>query len=243
MQSQGKAAPKDEDRTALPMMDSNTDPRAVFTALVTLTLHPPLLPSASSERANALANEIINAPPGTVPFDVLSQAYVIKGEYTKALKVYAAGLKANKAMKPEYADGLLLLIETHPMLKRSESRRIANPLNAEKHYGTSLRWYWEKNYSNAETEFLEAIANDGLDARYYYFLGLSRLAQNKPEAHEDFAQGARLEAQERPSSAAVSTAVERVQGTMRETLDAAQRRRLVQEQGTSFSTPAGLSGR
>ena len=117
LQSQGKAAPKDNKTGRLPMMDSNADPRAVLAVLVSLTLQPPLLPSPSSERANALADEIINAPPGTVPFDVLSQAYIIKGEYTKALKVYAAGLKTSKELKPEYADGLLLLIETHPVLK------------------------------------------------------------------------------------------------------------------------------
>jgi tetratricopeptide (TPR) repeat protein len=221
LQSQTKAAPKDNKSSRLPPMDGKADPARVLAVLVSLMLQPP--GGSPSAEANALADELINAPPGTVPFDVLSQAYVIRGEYTKALKTYAEGLKASKELKPEYANGLLLLIDTHPILRRTESRNVANPLNAEKHFGAGLRWYWERNYANAETEFLAAVTDDGLDARYHYFLGLARLAQNKQEALEDFAQGAKLEAQERPSRAAVSAALERIQGPMRDKLNEARR--------------------
>ena len=57
------------------------------------------------------------------------------------------------------------------------------------------------------------------DARYHYFLGLSRLAQDKREAYEDFDQAARLERLGRPGRPAVSAALERVQGPMRRVLN------------------------
>ena len=72
--------------------------------------------------------------------------------------------------------------------------------------------------------FLDAIKNDALDARYHYFLGLARLAQNKQEAYEDFEQGAKLEAQDRPSRVAVSVALERVQGPARQALNETRKR-------------------
>ena len=56
------------------------------------------------------------------------------------------------------------------------------------------------------------MEHDGQDARYYYFLGLAQLMQGDRDAYEDFDQGARLEQQNRPPRAAVSAALERVQG-------------------------------
>ncbi len=53
---------------------------------------------------------------------------------------------------------------------------------------------------------------------------LARLAQGKREAYEDFDQGARLERQGRPDSAAVAAALERVQGQVRWVLNAARTR-------------------
>jgi Tetratricopeptide repeat len=221
IQSHGKAAPpKGANVGRLPLLDGREEATKALAVLLTLALQPPLLPSASEEQAMKLADEIINAKPGTVPFDVRAQAYVIKGQYTEALKTYAEGLKTQ--LTPEYADGLMQLIESHPTLKRPESLKIANPLNAEKHYAAGLHWYYDRNYVNAEKEFLDAVRNDALDARYHYFLGLARLAQNKQEGNEDFAQGARLEAQDRPSRAAVSAALERVQGPMRQALNDAR---------------------
>ena len=210
LESRGKVAPpkeqpKEENKVGrLRAVDGANDPQAVLAVLLALTLQPPMLPAASDEEAMKLADEILKAKPGTVPFDVRAQAFAIKGLYTEALKTYAEGLRPH--LRPEYADGLMLMIESNPALRRPESMKIANPLNAERHYGAGLRWYYERNYSNAEQEFLEAIRNDNLDARYFYFLGLSRLAQNNRDAYEDFAAGAKLELKERPSRAAVSAA-------------------------------------
>ena len=63
------------------------------------------------------------------------------------------------------------------------------------------------------------MTNDGNDARYFYFLGLSRLAQGSREAMEDFDEAAQLERAGKPDRAAVSTALERVQGPMRRALN------------------------
>jgi hypothetical protein len=233
LQAQGKpAAPPKEpgaDTTGRRPPDVRGEPgdaaeaRRALVLLMAVALQPAPLPPASVEEAQKLADEVLKQEamkPGTVPFDVLAQAKAVKGLYTEALKTYAAGLKTK--LPPEYADGLMQLIENHPTLKRPDSLKIASPLNAEQHYGAGLRWYYDRNYANAEKEFLEAVKNDALDARYHYFLGLSRLAQNKPEAAEDFAQGARLEAQGRPPRGAVSASLERVQGPMRNALNEAR---------------------
>ena len=67
-----------------------------------------------------------------------------------------------------------------------------------------------------------AIYYNDQDGRYLYFLGLARLAQpgKRDTALEDFRQAARLEALGRPSSPAVSVALERVQGADRRFLNA-----------------------
>jgi hypothetical protein len=58
------------------------------------------------------------------------------------------------------------------------------------------------------------------DARYFFYLGLTRLALNKPgDAEADFEQGGRLEAQGQPGRSAVSAALERIQGSPRKTLN------------------------
>jgi tetratricopeptide (TPR) repeat protein len=239
MQSQGKpAAPKEpaadtSDRRppdfrgevgalgAAP--DAAAEARQALALLLVVALQPPPLPPASVEEAQKLADEVIQQEerkPGSVPFDVLAQAKAVKGLHTEALKIYAAGLRTK--LPPEYAAGLMELIESHPKLRGADTLRVPNPLTAEKHYGAGLRWYYDRNYANAEKEFAEAVKNDALDARFHYFLGLSRLAQNKPEAAEDFAAGAKLEAQGRPPRGAVSAALERVQGPMRTALNEAR---------------------
>jgi hypothetical protein len=94
--------------------------------------------------------------------------------------------------------------------------RAINPLDAEKHYALGLNFYFDRDYVNAEKEFLLTIENDSQDARFFYFLGLSRLAQNRRrDAFADFTQGTALERMNRPSPAAVDDALERVQGPTR----------------------------
>lgn len=98
-----------------------------------------------------------------------------------------------------------------------------NPDEAEKHYTAGLSRYFARRYADAEAEFLRAVENYGEDARFYYFLGLSRFMQGKPAA-ADFAQGAALEQEDRPGLEAVSKALERVQGEGRTLVNEARRR-------------------
>jgi tetratricopeptide (TPR) repeat protein len=199
----------------------------VAVVLVALGLQPapelaPTSPAAARE-AERLADEVLAAPEGSVPFEVRAQALAIKGLYTRALTTYVEGLRP--LLPPRYADGLMRIVRSHPgLMSRPDSRLVPDPLAAERHYAAGLNFYFARNYPSAEREFLAAIENDSQDARFYYYLGLSRLLQNKRGAAEDFDQGARLEARGRPAPAAVSAALERVQGAARRRVNEARTR-------------------
>jgi hypothetical protein len=95
-----------------------------------------------------------------------------------------------------------------------------NPIQAEWHFTSGVQSYWSSQYARAETQFLAAIRNDSHDARYHYYLGLSRWLQDKrAEARRDFEHGAELERQSRPSRDAINAILERVQGTLRQEVD------------------------
>jgi hypothetical protein len=173
--------------------------------------------------AEKLADEVL-AMGDKAPFDVRAQALAVKGLYTRALAVYTAGLREKGLLAPAHANALLELIGNHPMLRRPESLAIPEPAEAEKHYAAGLNFFFRRNYPDAEKEFLSAVRNDNGDARYYYYLGLSRLAQGNRDAYEDFDQASRLERLGRPDQATVSSALERVQGPMRRTLNTVRTR-------------------
>jgi tetratricopeptide (TPR) repeat protein len=201
-------------------------PLGVLAVLVSLGLQPapelpPLVPRAQRE-AEKLADEVLAAPAGAVPFDVRAQALAIKGLYTRALTAYVEGLRPY--LPPRYSEGLLRMVRTHPGLSRPDSMLVPDPLLAVRHYAAGLNFYFARNYRSAEKEFLAAIENDSQDARFFYYLGLSRLLQNKRGAAEDVDQGARLEARGRPAPAAVSAALERVQGPARRHVNEARTR-------------------
>ncbi len=190
---------------------------AIFLAF---TVQPPLGQPASVEEAVKLADEILKLDKSKVPYEVRAQAFAVKNLWTEAVRTYAEGLRSN--LDRAHADELMYLIDNHPKLKGPDSERIANPLMAEAHYGAGIRQYFNKHYDEAEKEFAAAVRNESQDARYHYYLGLSRLAQDKDEAYEDFAQGALLEAKNRPARAAVSAALERVQGPVRTVINEAR---------------------
>lgn len=185
--------------------------------LVVLGLQAPGDMGPGQEEAQRLADEILKAPAGSVPFDVRAQALAIKGLWTPALITYAEGLRRH--LPPAYSAGLLDIVRRHPRLQRPDTLAIPNPLEAEKAYAAGLNFYFDRDYASAEKAFTTAVENDSQDARYFYFLGLSRLAQNKRDAYEDLDQGAILERQGRPSPAAVSAALERIQGPLRRTVN------------------------
>ncbi len=167
-----------------------------------------------------LAEEILAAPPDSVPFEARAQALAIKGLWTRALNTYVEGLQPH--LKREHAEALLDLVQKHPVLKRPDSLATPNSFDGERRYGAGLRNYFNRRYKAAEQEFVAAIEQDNQDARYFYFLGLSKLAQNNTDAQEDFEQGAKLEAQSRPSSTTISISLERVQGRARRVLNEAR---------------------
>jgi hypothetical protein len=109
-----------------------------------------------------------------------------------------------------------------PIIQRLESDGAPNPLRAAEHYAAGLNYFFTREYAQAEKQFAEAAHLENQDARYYYFLGLSRLQQNAGDpapALTDFREAARLERLGRPATPAVNSALERVQGGLRQELD------------------------
>jgi tetratricopeptide (TPR) repeat protein len=194
--------------------------RETLSLLMAITLQAPDLPLTGPKvrEAEKLADEILAAGK-KVPFDVRAQALAVKGLYTRALFTYTDGLLAEGYLAPRYANGLRDLVAGHPQLKRPESLAVPDPSASERHYAAGLNFFASRRWRDAEKEFLSAVENDNSDARYYYYLGLSRLAQGKRDAYEDFDQAARLERLGRPDRATVSSALERVQGPMRRVLN------------------------
>jgi tetratricopeptide (TPR) repeat protein len=176
---------------------------------------PPPMPEV--EEALRLAEELIKAkdPRGHL---IKAQAQGKQGLWTTSLEEYTRGLKG--LIKPEYANGLSFIVDNHPAFRRPDSLKPPDQLLAERHFGNGLRFYFDRQYPQAEKELLEAVRYNDQDARYLYYLGLSRLLQGKREvALEDFRVGANLERQDRPSPAAVAGSLERVQGPVRQTLN------------------------
>lgn len=149
---------------------------------------------------------------------VKALALAKKGSYTAALEEYVKGL--NYLISPEYSEGLRRIVENHPAFKRPDGLQPADPLRAEKSFAAGLKSYYAGRFPQAEEDFLQAVRYHDQDARYLYFLGLSRLAQGKRSyAQEDFRVGGQLERLNRPAPAAVSASLERVQGPTREALN------------------------
>jgi tetratricopeptide (TPR) repeat protein len=151
-----------------------------------------------------------------------AQALAVKGLWTQALNAYVQGLKPH--LSREHYEGLKSLIENHPLQRRPDVARIEHPMQGEKHYAQGLAKFYAREFASAEKEFLKAIENFEHDARYHYFLGLSRLAQGKLSASEDFERGARLEIDNRPGPGAVNAALERIQGCPRQLINEARER-------------------
>ena len=150
---------------------------------------------------------------------ILARVNAREGEWTKGLANYVEGMK--HLIRSDYADGLAWVVDNHPMFKLPDVLQPPDPLIAEQHYAQGLRLYQGRKYAAAEEEFALAVHYNGQDARYRYFLGLAELPQEgkRSLAKENFRLGAKEEAQNRPSPAAVGTALERVQGEARRELN------------------------
>jgi TolA-binding protein len=150
-------------------------------------------------------------------------------------KLTAAKIVAPNARGEVLVKGLEQLIRegtTAPVLpnvpqpERSlvqDSLPTGDPLAAEQAYARGLVNFWSGRYSAAESDFGLAVrtaGSTGQDARYYYFLGLAQLGQGKrDDSQATFRHAGRLERDNRPSSRVVSSALERIQGQARRTVD------------------------
>lgn len=176
---------------------------------------PPESPKISPKESMKLADQILASPDAS--FDAKAQAYAIKGLPTKAIREYVNGLRDK--IGPIHYENLMKIIEDHPSLTNHNLANQANPVEAERFFATGLALYFNKKYLEAEKAFMAAVENERQDARYQYYLGLARLAQNKAEAAEAFEAASKYEKLGRPSRAAVSTSLERVQGPQRQVLN------------------------
>jgi hypothetical protein len=114
-------------------------------------------------------------------------------------------------------DGATLTVSEADIFQR------ANPLLAEKHYGMGLHLYHEKKLAEAEEHFQQAITHFDKDARYYYFLGLAQYdLGRRANAAASWEQASRLEANGRPNTREINTSLERVQGDLRNHLNASR---------------------
>jgi tetratricopeptide (TPR) repeat protein len=180
--------------------------------------------AARLKESITLANELIKSDdPKTrgQGYMLLGVAHSRMGQRTDGLKEYLKGLAL---VHPDLSTReLLKLVQEHPAFQIPDLSVRPSAVQAESHYGRGLTYYWSGQYAKAEDEFKKAVAFYGQDARYRYFLGLARLAQNTRRKREaawfDFEQGARLEAEDHPGRVAVNSSLERIQGPLRQYLD------------------------
>ncbi len=88
-------------------------------------------------------------------------------------------------------------------------------------FGTGVVAYEAGLFDNAEAAFEAATKEDPNDARYWYFLGLTRYAKGSTApADEAFKKGAELESRSKPAASVISASLERIQGPSRRVLAA-----------------------
>jgi tetratricopeptide (TPR) repeat protein len=92
-------------------------------------------------------------------------------------------------------------------------------VTADRMFANGLMLYRNNQLFYAEQAFENAIKENDRDARYWYFLGLSRLALgNNEQAVKDFKEGAEREKRNLPGSAIVDRSLERLPMDARQTL-------------------------
>jgi hypothetical protein len=187
---------------------------------------------------------LIADPEGVIPPDVqealnLADAlivqkeflgYIIKadalakiGRFNAALSAYSTGIKALKVLPKEYEGVLDRILAKHPAMQQLEINVEADPSRSLKHYALGLEHYRARQYALAEEQFKTAISHWNKDARYMYFLGLSRWTIGRKEmADADFKAGSLLEMKGLPLPKVITEVLERVQGEPRAAVEAAR---------------------
>ncbi len=151
---------------------------------------------------------------------LLGKAYSKRGDNTQALKEFAQGIKI---LHGKAGTDLGVIIDEHPALQIPDAFKKNNPLVAEQFFGEGLHYFWERRFKQAEENFTQAVSYYREDARYHYFLALAITSQGDKKREKSVAfhmkEGARLEAFGRPGKAEVNASLERLQGSMRQTLN------------------------
>lgn len=177
---------------------------------------------AKIKEALKLADEVL-ARPDIDQFPLLkAQALAVKGMWTQSLNEYVKGLKPH--LSREHYEGLKYIVENHPLQRTPDVFRERNPLLADKLYASGLTRFFNREFAAAEKDFARAIGHFEQDARFHYFLGLAKLAQNKRGVVDDFDRAARWEVDNRPNQAAVNASLERIQGVPRQMINEARER-------------------
>ncbi len=152
---------------------------------------------------------------------ILGQVYAKQGKRTAGLFNYVKGLELFYPGKK--TEELVKMVNEHPAFQQPDSLAKADQRQAERHFGKGLDAYWAGRYPLAEEQFRQAVINYDQDARYQYFLGLARYAQDtkakREAAVQAWREGARLEAARRPHTIYVNASMERVQGEVRQILN------------------------
>jgi hypothetical protein len=149
---------------------------------------------------------------------LMGQALSRQGKRSEGLQMYVKGMQL--AYPGAATRELSRLIDVGPSVAAPERVAPVETFVAERHYGKGLHEFWQGQYGAAEDDFAKAVAAYDQDARYYYYLGLSRQIQGKErEARRDIEKGVRLESENRPGSRMVNASIERLQGQWRSYLD------------------------
>src|SRR5262249_41919428 len=143
------------------------------------------------------------------------------GQLQAASATSEAGLKAF----PKEQRLLVLRRQIRSDLARTQTKNPENnPAEAERHFATGVQHYFARRYAAAEKDLLQASRTHNQDARYLYFLGRARPAQNRRDgAVEDSPRGPLLKAKNKPHRRVVSESLERIQGPAGQILTQARR--------------------
>lgn len=141
------------------------------------------------------------------------------GSFTKAVR---QRLRTNPDAKP---DEVLAALDRSltPAPTRSDLPnlpRLAYDPAAERAFARGLSDYFAGRLPAAETNLRAAVGLNGLDARYWYYLGLIRLTQgNDAQAEQDFRQGAERERRNLPNPSVIDTCLERLPTNARQAVN------------------------
>ncbi|MSR32544.1 MAG: hypothetical protein EXR99_13680, partial [Gemmataceae bacterium] len=211
--SQAPANPSSE----LGLLESMT--AWVVTGLYFQPINEEVLPKVSSQDLKK-ANDILKNPK-TATMEQLIWAYTTKGLLTKAMGEMIQGfwVAVDQPLTVDKVKKLQNIFQNHPNLTNPDFEGPKTHEFAERCFADGINLFYTRNFPDAELALTRAIQAYPRDARYHYFLALARYSQGKIAAAEDFMQAANLERQGHPNRGVVSSALERVQGPVRNELN------------------------